>query len=157
MGAAPGCKPDQAPPPAPTHKTPPPEESPQRLKTATIQVGPIKLEAEIAHTAAARERGMMFRQTLAPDEAMLFVYPGQRDLAFWMKNTLVDLDLGYIAADGRLMQIEHLTARNLDTVHSREPAQFVLEVPAGWFARRGITEGAKVVIPREVALSADED
>jgi len=99
---------------------------------------------------------MMFRERLAPDEAMLFVYPRERDLAFWMKNTLVDLDLAYISADGRLFQIEHMYAHNLEGVRGREPAQFVLEVPAGWFARHAVAEGTKVDIPREVAASARE-
>jgi hypothetical protein len=152
-----GCKPEAGSPPPPKEAAPTSSTSPQSLPTAVIRVGPIDLTAEIANTEVAREVGMMFRPKLGPDEAMLFVYPAERELEFWMKDTLVDLDLAYIAADGRILQIAHMVSRNLEPVHSYEPAQFVLEVPSGWFARHNIAEGAKVVIPREVVASADEE
>jgi len=162
---APGCKSEQGK-PAPSEKaaatataatrTASPVNSPQHLPTATIRVGPVELAVEVANTEAARQKGMMFRPALAPDEAMLFVYPREHELQFWMKDTLTDLDLAYIAVDGTILQIEHMIARNVEGVRSREPAQFVLEAPAGWFARHSISAGAKVAIPSDVAASARE-
>jgi len=133
---------------------PPGPDRPQRLPTATIHVGDVALVVEVADSEAERNTGMMFRERLADDEAMLFVFAGEANLGFWMKNTPVDLDIAYIAADGTITQIERLTAYNPDSVYSREPVRFALEVPAGWFARRGVTVGMKVTIPADVAETA---
>jgi len=139
-----GCA-DEAPAPSPT------PEQPQRLSTATIRVGEVPLEVEVADTEAAQQTGMMFRRRLGPDEAMLFVFPGEANLRFWMKHTPVDLDLAYIAAEGTILEIVRLHARSTKYVYSREPARFALEVPAGWLALHGIREGDRVTIPPEVA------
>jgi uncharacterized membrane protein (UPF0127 family) len=133
-------------PPAPA----PPGEAPQRLPTATVRVGEVPLEVEVAVSEAERRTGMMHRRRLGPDEAMLFVFPGEATLRFWMKNTYVDLDLAYLAADGRIVEIVRLRAHDPEPVFSREPARFALEVPAGWLAAHGIGEGDRVTIPREV-------
>jgi len=126
-------------------------EQPQRLPTATVRVGDVPLEVEVADTDAERQTGMMFRRRLGPDEAMLFVFPREADLAFHMKNCYVDLDLAYIAADGRIIEIVRMHAYNTEYVYSREPARFALETPAGWFADHGIAESDRVTIPPEVA------
>lgn len=134
----------------PSEPEPPePRDQPQRLPTATVHVGGVPLVVEVADEEAERQKGMMFRKRLAADEAMLFVFEREENLAFWMKNTPVDLDLAYIAADGRITQTERLKAHVLDTVYSREPVRFALEVPAGWFEHHGIGVGAKVAIPPE--------
>jgi hypothetical protein len=136
--------------PPPTPPTPAADQ-PQRLPTATISIGDRTLTVEVAKEPAEQQKGMMFRPHLAPDEAMLFVFPREDNLSFWMKNTYVDLDIAYIRADGVITQIERLKAHDLTAVYSREPARFALEVPAGWFAAHGITVGAKAIIPPEVA------
>jgi uncharacterized membrane protein (UPF0127 family) len=141
-----GCADEPAAPPPP-----PLAEQPQRLPTATIRVGQVPLEVEVADTDAERQKGMMFRRRLGPDEAMLFVFERERDLAFHMRNCYVDLDLAYIAADGRILEIARLHAHRRERVYSREPARFALEVPAGWLAAHGIREGDRVTIPPEVA------
>ena len=140
-----GCAGDPSSPP------PPAGEQPQRLPTATIRVGDVPLEVEVADTEAERQKGMMFRRRLGPDEAMLFIFPSEANLRFWMKNTPVDLDLAYVAADGRILAIARLHAHSTDPVYSREPARFALETPAGWFAAHGIAEGDRLTLPPEVA------
>jgi hypothetical protein len=125
--------------------------TPQRLPTATIRVGDVPLEVEVADAEEEHRKGMMFRRRLEPDEAMLFVFAGERDLAFHMRNCYVDLDLAYIAADGRILEIARLYAHRRERVYSREPARFALEVPAGWLADHGIREGDRVTVPPEVA------
>ena len=126
-------------------------EQPQRLPTARLRVGDVPIVVEVADEAAEHRIGMMFRRRLGPDEAMLFVFAHEADREFWMKNTWVDLDLAYIAADGTIRQIERLTARSVEPVYSREPARYALETPAGWFAAHDIAEGTRVTIPAEVA------
>ena len=150
--AAFGC--DRASPPPPStgpHGQAAGADQPQRLPTATIQVGAVPLAVEVAREKEQQAKGMMFRRTLGPDEAMLFVFDREANLAFWMKNTYVDLDLAYLRGDGTVLQIERMKAFNPEGVFSREPARFTLEVPAGWFAAHGIEVGAKVEIPADVA------
>jgi len=141
---------------APAPSAPPAAEQPQRLPTATIRVGDVPLVVEVARTQAERRKGMMFRRRLGPDEAMLFVFPRASDLAFHMRNCYVDLDLAYIAADGRIVEIARLYAHRREPVYSREPARFALETPAGWLAARGIGEGDRVTLPPEVAETPPE-
>jgi len=129
---------------------PPSPDRPQRLPTATIRVGAVSLVVEIADADAEQRKGMMFRERLADDEAMLFVFGREANLRFWMKNTPMDLDLAYIAADGTITQVERMKAHVLDPVYSREPVRFALEVPAGWFERHGIGVGTNVAIPADV-------
>jgi uncharacterized membrane protein (UPF0127 family) len=141
-----GC--DTAPP------APEPNGRPQHLPTATIRVGDLLLVVEVADQEAECKKGMMFRRHLGPDEAMLFVFPRETDTPFWMANCYVDLDLAYIRADGTIMQIEHMKAHNRESVWSREPYCFALEVPTGWFEAHGIKVGETVEIPEDVAASA---
>jgi uncharacterized membrane protein (UPF0127 family) len=145
LALGPGCR--QGAPPAPGVDG---RNQPQKLPTATLRVGDLALKVEVAATEAHRQKGMMFRERLGPDEAMLFVFPGEDYLSFWMKNTPVDLDLAYIRSDGTIAQIEPLVAWNTEAVPSREPVEFALETPAGWLEAHGIKVGAKVAIPPEV-------
>jgi len=128
---------------------------PQRLATATIRVGSAPLVVEVARTREEQAKGMMFRKGLGPDEAMLFVADRDTNLAFWMKNTYVDLDLAFIRSDGTVVQIERMTALNTDPVYANQPARFTLEAPAGWFAAHGIGVGTKVEVPPEVAAPGE--
>lgn len=143
-----------SPPPGPPAGRRAGPDQPQRLPTARIRVGQAPLVVEVADEEAEWQKGMMFRRRLADDEAMLFVFDREANLRFWMKNTPVDLDLAYIAADGTITQIERLTAHVLDPVYSREPVRFALEVPAGWFARHGVEVGTNVTIPPDVSRPA---
>ena len=142
-----GCKGEESPAPPP----PAPAALPQRLTTATIRVGEIPLVVEVAKEHATRQKGMMFRANLAPDEAMLFIFDRDSNLAFWMKNTPVDLDLAYIRSDGSITQTERMKANVVEPVYSREPVRFALEVPPGWLQKHGVDVGMKVIIPADVA------
>ena len=147
--AALGCD-RGAPPPAQTNKA----EQPQRLPTATLRVGDLPLTVEVADSEAERQKGMMFRPRIGPDEAMLFVFVSDANVAFWMKNSYADLDLAFIRSDGSIVQTERMRAYNEEPVFSREPVRFALEVPAGWLEAHGIGVGTKVAIPEDVAAGA---
>jgi uncharacterized membrane protein (UPF0127 family) len=148
-----GCQEKAA--PAPPPAAPAPAQSPQHLATAAIRVGQVPLAVEVANTEATRQKGMMFRTRLGPDEAMLFVFGRDSNLAFWMKNTPVDLDLAYIRSDGTITQTERMKANVLEPVSSREPVRFALEVPAGWLQERGVAVGMKVALPPGVAATGE--
>jgi uncharacterized membrane protein (UPF0127 family) len=129
------------------------QEGNPRLITADLTItsgsgaSPVPLRAELARTAEEREKGLMFRKTLADGEGMLFVFDRDQVLSFWMKNTLLPLSVAYIAADGRILEIHDLRPGDLRPVRGSRSARYALEVPQGWFARTGINPGDRVSIP----------
>jgi uncharacterized membrane protein (UPF0127 family) len=104
--------------------------------------GPVAVTVEVAATEAARERGLMYRTALAEGTGMLFVFPAAAEHAFWMKNTLIPLDMIFIADDRRIVGV-HADAVPLSTapISVGAPSRYVLEVPGGFAARRGIAVG----------------
>jgi uncharacterized protein len=120
----------------------------QRL-TVHTQKGDFAFAVEIADTPALRQKGLMFRQELAPDAGMLFDFQNEQDVAFWMQNTLIPLDMLFIASDGTIRNI-HVNARPLDTtpIPSDGPVRFVLEIPGGRSLEIGAKAGDRVSNPR---------
>jgi len=110
--------------------------------SAWVIFGSDTVRAETAVTPAQRERGLSGRAALAEGEAMLFVYPDQAPRTFWMRGTPFALDVAFLDSDGTIFEIRTLEALSETPVTSRGPARHVLEVPAGWFRRRGIAEGS---------------
>ena len=98
---------------------------------------------EVAETAEARARGLMFRESLGAESGMLLVWQESRDVGIWMKNTPLSLDLLYIRDDGVVVRVyERAKPFDLTILHSGEPVRSVLELPAGTVSRLGITPGA---------------
>jgi len=114
-----------------------------------------KLVAEVADSDTERERGLMFRKGLANGEGMLFVFPSDQRLAFWMKNTQVPLSIAWIEADGTISEIREMTPFSLAPVESLRFVRYALEVPQGWFACAGVRVGDRVVIPEAQRVPAD--
>jgi len=110
-----------------------------------LSIGEHKVSVEVADSNALRRKGLMFRENLPENQGMLFVYPETRRLSFWMKNTRIPLDIAFIAADGEILQIEHMQPFDEVSTRSREPAKFALETNQGWFAKHDVRVGAKVV------------
>jgi uncharacterized membrane protein (UPF0127 family) len=125
------------------------------LPAIAVQVGDKRIiRAELAVTTEQRERGLMFRQALAPDAGMLFIYPTDRELRFWMKNTSMPLSVAFLDRDGRIVNIADMQPFD-ETVHrSAGPACCALEVNQGWFARNGIQAGdrSSYTLPQQIAV-----
>jgi uncharacterized membrane protein (UPF0127 family) len=120
------------------------------FRTQAIRLARHKIIAEIAETPEGRERGLMFRASLADGHGMLFVFESEETLAFWMKNTLIPLSIGYFSADKTLIDVQEMTpaaAGDLrpPTYPSAKPARFALEMPKGWFAKNKIELGSRLV------------
>jgi uncharacterized protein len=99
---------------------------------------------QIAATPEQQEHGLMFVRSLAGDQGMIFPYDPPQNVAFWMKNTLIPLDMVFIRADGTIARIA--TAKPLDEtpVPAGEPVAAVLEIRGGRAAELGIREGDRV-------------
>jgi len=101
---------------------------------------------EYAQTAESIEIGMMYRRNVAPDMAMLFFMPnGEQPRSFWMKNTLVSLDIIYLNADGVIVSMqENAQPLSTQSLPSTAPAAYVLEILGGTAASAGLENGTKV-------------
>jgi len=107
--------------------------------------GAVEVSLEVAATPAERERGLMYRTSLADGRGMLFVFDEDRNHSFWMKNTLIPLDMLFIARDGTVVGIHaNATPQSTADIAVGMPSRYVLEVPGGWAARHGISAGARV-------------
>lgn len=141
-----------------------PDEYPRpRFETLRIDVEGHPLLVEVADTAAKRAYGLMFVTELPDDRGMLFVLPEPRPQAFWMRNTLIALDIAFLAdIDGevRVVNVHENTEplRESPPYRSAGACRYALEVRGGWFADRGLGPGARVR-PAEVlrALRAGPD
>jgi uncharacterized protein len=104
-----------------------------------------EFRVEVAATEAEQQRGLMFRESLGPNEGMLFPFPQPRPAQFWMKNTLIPLDMIFIRADGSIARIAVNTVpHSLDPVGVDEPVAAVLEIAGGRSVELGINEGDRV-------------
>jgi len=99
---------------------------------------------QIAATFEQQEHGLMFYRSLGADQGMIFPYDPPQSVSFWMKNTLIPLDMVFIRADGTIARIT--TAKPLDEspVPAGEPVAAVLEIRGGRAAELGIREGDRV-------------
>jgi len=119
----------------------------ERGPVAVIETagGPVDVVLEVAATDRSREQGLMYRSELADGRGMVFVFPNEVEHAFWMKNTMISLDMLFIGADGRIAGIhENATPLSLAKISVGRPSKWVIEVPAGFSKRRGIAVGDRV-------------
>jgi uncharacterized membrane protein (UPF0127 family) len=106
---------------------------------------------EVADEPAERAAGLMFRETMPDDRGMLFVFEETRQLAFWMKNTPMPLDLLFIGPDGKVKAILPGEPYSEAVISPGEPVRYVLELKAGTAAKQGISDGVLIKHPKIVA------
>lgn len=110
-------------------------------KTHTFQV-------EVARDEATMAKGLMFRESLASNAGMLFEFQDNTERHFWMRNTLIPLDILFIQQDGTIHHIHPQAQPHDETVISSQgPVRGALEIPGGEAAKRGIQPGDKVLHP----------
>ncbi len=108
---------------------------------------PLQIKAEIASTEEQTTKGLMFRQSLADNEGMLFVYPDSAVRNFWMKNTLIPLDMIFITDNLTVAKIHHAvpcTADPCPIYNSGEPVKYVLEINGNFTEKNGIITESKI-------------
>ena len=122
------------------------------LHTAT---GDYRFNVEVVDTPESRAQGLMFRTELADDAGMLFDFKEEREVSFWMQNTLIPLDMIFVGTDGVIDTI-HVNARPQDptSIPSEVPVQFVLEIPGGRSVEIGLKPGDTMEHDRVAAPAA---
>jgi len=121
---------------------PPPYEHPQGVLRGC---GPT-LRLDIVATETARQKGLMGVTKLPANYGMLFVFDDTVQPAFWMKDTLVPLEVVFMSKQGQIMAITAMDPLS-ETIHTApEPLPYALELPQGWMATHGVTVGERCVI-----------
>jgi uncharacterized membrane protein (UPF0127 family) len=121
----------------------------QKTSDLTIHTaaGDHRLQVEVAKNAVAQQRGLMYRQSLGKDSGMLFIFDEQQPLTFWMKNTLIPLDILFISSDLVIVDIMTMQPCTFDpcpVYTSKRPARYALEVNAGYVHAHAIKIGDTV-------------
>lgn len=115
------------------------------VQTASSQ---FRFEVEVADDPTERAEGLMYRETMADNAGMLFLYPAPQNVQFWMKNTPMSLDIVFIRADGTIARIaERTTPFSEDMIPSGEKVSAVLEVKAGMMHQLGVRVGDRLRHP----------
>ncbi len=114
-----------------------------RLQVGTAD-GTAELKVEVADDGEERAMGLMYRDRLAADQGMLFVYPELEERNFWMKNTRIPLSIAFIADDGTIVHIADMAPQQTTLTPSLKPVRYALEVNRGWFVEHGVKEGDTV-------------
>ena len=145
-----GCKPDQ---PAPAATQPATTaESSTRLPTTRMAVGSETFVLEIAYRPEDQETGLMNRKSMPADHGMIFVFPAERNLTFWMRNTLIPLDIVYADRGGKVVSVKQMKPLDESVVPSHGPAMYAIELNADAAARVGVKAGDVLKIPDELRV-----
>lgn len=112
-------------------------------------IGEIPITVELADTPETRRRGLMFRTKMPRDEGMLFDFQETREVAFWMRNTFIPLDMIFIDERGTIKHIHHnAIPQDPTSIPSKYPVRFVLEINGGLAKQYGLKPGDQVRHPR---------
>ena len=119
------------------------------LKTSwdhfTIAVGGHPASLQVAILQAEQARGLMQRPDLGKDEGMIFVCPAPQRQSYWMRNCPEALDIAYVGPDGVILEIYHMIPFDeRGTTSLSDRIQYVVEMPAGWFAANGVRTGDRI-------------
>jgi hypothetical protein len=116
-----------------------------QVTIATEQGRELTFQVEVADTPAKRELGLQYRRDLALDRGMIFLFPGESEHSFWMKNTPIPLDMIFIGRDQKIVGIvEQAVPFSTDSRSVPGASQFVLEINGGLAKRYGIKAGDSV-------------
>jgi uncharacterized protein len=120
------------------------QEPQMNLTRIKLNAGMHQIDTQVAATPEQRSTGLMNRVTMPQHEGMLFVFEQPSQQCFWMKNTLLALDIAFVADDGSIVNIDQMKPQTLDSHCSTQPVRYVLEMNKGWFAKKGIKAGFKL-------------
>jgi uncharacterized membrane protein (UPF0127 family) len=128
-----------------TSKPAPPNDMHFDSVNVTIKGKPFSLE--IADTDEKRERGLMYRSSMPADHGMIFLFDTADKYSFWMKNTLIPLDIIFLDADGKVIDIEPRKPLDETGMGPKQPAKFVIELNGGTSNTIGLSKGDQIDLP----------
>lgn len=114
------------------------------LERQQFKIGTYVIDAELARTAEERQRGLMFRESLAENQGMMFQFTQADHYCMWMKNTLIPISIAFIDEHGKIINIEEMRANSEQTTCAKSKARYALEMNTGWYNQRQIMVGQKV-------------
>ena len=115
-----------------------------QLPLVQLTAGMHVVRAELAADFSTRMQGLMYRESLAPNAGMLFVFDEVTTHCMWMKNTLIPLSVAFLDEGGAIVSISDMQPQSEQTHCAKKPALYALEMTKGWFAQRGIKAGMKI-------------
>jgi len=115
-----------------------------QMPVMPLSAGVHLIRAEVAFTFESRAQGLMFRESLGPNEGMLFVFPQIEKHCMWMKNTLIPLSVAFLDEKGGIVGISDMQPQTETSHCAAAPARFALEMIRGWFAQKGLKAGARI-------------
>jgi len=129
------------------------------MSTSWVELHGHRYAVEIAQTNPQRARGLMFRDHLADNRGMLFIHDVQEPLAYWMKNTLIALDIFYFDSNRRLVSVSKRTppctlGDDCPPYRSDGPAQYVLELNAGAADRLHVKKGDRLTFAPDIPTAS---
>ncbi|MCI0654213.1 MAG: DUF192 domain-containing protein [Methylococcaceae bacterium] len=120
-------------------------------RVAEIRISDHPVTVEVALSAEEKACGLSFRDALAEDHGMLFVFATDRIMTFWMKDTRIPLSIAFLTASGTILNIFEMKPMDTESRYrSLAPARFALEMPGKWFAEHRVKPGDRVAIPLAV-------
>jgi uncharacterized protein len=114
------------------------------MPVAQLRISGHVLTVEIAHTEAARTRGLMFRQSMDESRGMLFIFPQPGRHGMWMMNTDIPLSVAFVDEKGIILNIADMMPRTATGHRSTAAAKYAIEMNLGWFAARNVKPGDQV-------------
>jgi uncharacterized membrane protein (UPF0127 family) len=146
LGCSSGAKHDDAPTaPAQAQVAATPQATTMPKVYLSTPTGDLTVSVEVVATEAQVQRGLMFRQHLPPDQGMLFLMSEERPWAFWMRNTLIPLDMIFIGKDMKIAGVVENAEPRTETLREvKAPSSYVLEVNGGYCAAHKVSAGASV-------------
>jgi uncharacterized protein len=111
------------------------------LPVITVKVAGHALKVEVVATPEQRSRGLMFREKMGRNDGMLFIFDEPGYHSMWMMNTFIPLSVAFLDGEGRILNIEDMQPKTLDSHAAQGPARYAIETNIGWFAERKIKAG----------------
>ena len=119
-------------------------------RTTKMQIGDRRFTLEIADTPELREMGLMYRDSMPSDQGMIFIFPNDQQLSFWMKNTRIPLDIIYVNAQRKVVSVKSMKPHSLASVPSDDPAKYAIELNEGMAKKAGVKVGDVLELPKDL-------
>jgi uncharacterized membrane protein (UPF0127 family) len=113
----------------------------RRLPETVISVKGNPIKVEIARSEKQQEMGLMYRKRLDEGKGMIFVFPSDRQLSFWMKNTYLPLSIAFLSSSGKIEELFDMEPLSEESVRTMHYVRYALEVPRGYFKKIGAEPG----------------